>query len=85
MTRVILALWFAIFFASADAFASSEASPFEGRHKPTVYTECKLGKWFVVAYNANSVSIMQVFQDAGDMVPKPMECGAKHIEADDED
>ena len=75
MIKVILALWLSILLASADAFAE-EPSPFEGKHtiKPIVYTECQAGKLFVIAASQYGVSIMQIFKDAGDMVPKPMEC-----------
>jgi len=54
----------------------AEESPFEGRHnqKPLVYTECKAGYMFIIASSKNGIAIMQVFQDAGDMVPKPIEC-----------
>ena len=54
----------------------AEESPFEGRHKlkPLVYTECKGGHLFIIASSKNGVAIMQVFKDAGDMVPKPVEC-----------
>ena len=84
---MIKILTLVLLLASGNVFAGSEQSPFDGRHnaKPIVYTECKLGKWFVIAYNANSVSVMQVFEDRNDMVPKPMECGAKNVEANDED
>ena len=54
----------------------AEESPFEGRHdvKPIVYTECKKGHEFIIAASVYGVSIMQIFVDAGDMVPKPMTC-----------
>jgi len=60
---------------AGNAFAQ-EASPFEGRHmvKPIVYTECRAGKIFIIAASQYGVSIMQIFEDTDDMVPKPMGC-----------
>ena len=61
--------------ASGNVFAE-EPSPFEGRHaiKPSVYTECRAGKLFVIAASVYGLSIMQIFEDTNDMVPKPMGC-----------
>lgn len=87
--KYLFALWLAILFAVSDvvsystAVASAEPSPFDGRHKiekPVVYMEChyspkhEQGFLFIIAASHNSVAIMQVFQDAGGMVPKPVEC-----------
>ena len=60
---------------AGNAYAE-EPSPFEGRHavKPAVYTECRAGKLFIVAASAHGVAIMQIFDDDGDMVPKPQTC-----------
>ena len=60
----------------------AEESPFEARHKlkPLVYTECKAGHLFIIATSKTGVAIMQVFKDAGDMVPKPIECSNQHQE-----
>ena len=69
-----------LMLASSNAFATAtEPSPFEGRHeiKPIVYTECQAGHVFVIAASRYGVSMMQVFQDTDDMVPKPIECGKK--------
>ena len=54
----------------------AEESPFEAKYKlkPNVYTECHAGFLFIIAASQNGVAIMQVFKDAGDMVPKPVEC-----------
>ena len=67
-------LAFILLFAFTTA--SAEESPFDGRHtlKPLVYTECKAGQMFIIASSKYGVAIMQIFQDAGDMVPKPIEC-----------
>lgn len=56
--------------------ANAEESPFDGRYnvKPLVYTECKAGQLFIIASSKYGIAIMQVFKDAGDMVPKPVEC-----------
>lgn len=64
--------------------AIAEESPFK-RHdiKPIVYTDCQAGHLFVIAASENGVSVMQVFQDAGDMVPKPIECPPKEVEDDE--
>lgn len=61
--------------AMGNAYAE-EPSPFEGRHdiKPSVYTECRAGKLFIVAASRYGLAIMQIFEDTNDMVPKPMRC-----------
>ena len=61
--------------AAGNAFA--EESPWANKPnsiKPVVYTECRAGQLFVIAASRYGVTIMQIFQDAGDMVPKPIEC-----------
>ena len=65
-----------LFAVTTVSAATAEKSPFEGKHdvKPIVYTECRAGQLFVIAASRYGVTIMQIFQDAGDMVPKPIEC-----------
>lgn len=73
--KFVITIWFALFLTIGVAFA--EESPFEAKYKmkPNVYTECHAGYLFIIAASQNGVAIMQVFKDAGDMVPKPVECG----------
>lgn len=70
---------------SGNVFAgSTETDPFAGKNeiKPIIYTECLGGHLFAIAASQQGVTMMQIFKDAGDMVPKPIECPPK--EYDDE-
>lgn len=84
MIKVITLL---MLLAAGNAFAGgTEPSPFnEHNVKPVVYTECKAGYLFVVAASVHGISMMQVFKDAGDMVPKPVDCPAKLIDANEDE
>ena len=71
---------------AGNAFAGgTEQSPFpEHATKPLTYTECMAGHLFAIVATENSVSIMQIFKDAGDMVPKPVECDVTKKETSNE-
>ena len=72
MTKILMLV---MLLAMGNAFA--EESPWAKKPnsiKPIVYTECRMGKLFIVAASAHGLAIMQVFDDDGDMVPKPQTC-----------
>ena len=72
---MIKILTLVMLLVAGNAFA--EESPWANKPnsiKPVVYTECRAGKLFIVAASAYGLAIMQVFNDEGDMVPKPAEC-----------
>ena len=73
---LIMLVMLVMLLAIGNAFAE-EPSPWANKSnsiKPVVYTECRAGKLFIVAASANGVAIMQIFDDDGDMVPKPQTC-----------